>query len=192
MYETDKDANPFSIANAILTPSYISFETALSYYGLIPERVCIIKSASFKKDKKKEYKNSFGLFLYQDINKNAFPYDINEIEVDDRKVLIASPEKALLDLLSVISPRNNKKELLDLLFEDLRIDEVVFDELDKKKIIMLCDLYSSKTLQIFKKYLVFNSIYIFSIIYYMNLPFLTIVIFGHLYIKIIIYTYKIF
>jgi hypothetical protein len=56
-------------------------------------------------------------------------------------------------MLSIISPRNNLKELLDLLFEDLRIDEVIFDELDKNKLIKLCDLYSSKTLRLLKKYL---------------------------------------
>ena len=153
LYETNKDADPFTIANVLLSPSYISFETALSYYGMIPERVYAIKSASFKKNKKKEYKNSFGLFLYQDVNSNAYPYDINEIEIDGTKVMIASREKALTDMLYTISPRNNKKELLDLLFEDLRINEVIFDELDKNKIIELCDLYSSKTLNILKRYL---------------------------------------
>lgn len=153
LYETNKDADPFTIANVLLSPSYISFETALAYYGMIPERVYAIKSASFKKNKKKEYKNHFGLFLYQDINSNAYPYGINEIEIDGTKVMIASKEKALTDMLSIISPRNNKKELLDLLFEDLRIDEVIFDELDKTKMIKLCDLYSSKTLRLLKKYL---------------------------------------
>jgi len=153
LYETNKDADPFTIANVLLSPSYISFETALSYYGMIPERVYAIKSASFKKNKKKEYKNFFGLFLYQDVNSNAYPYDINEIEIDGIKVMIASREKALTDMLYTISPRNNKKELLDLLFEDLRINEAIFDELDKNKIIELCDLYSSKTLNILKRYL---------------------------------------
>ena len=153
LYETNKDTNPYIVANALLSPSYISFETALAFYGMIPERVYAIKSATFKKSKKKEYKNSFGLFLYQDVNQNAYPYDINQIEIDGIKVMIASKEKALLDLLSVISPRNNKKELLDLLFDDLRIDEVIFDELDKEKIIKLCNLYSSKTLKLLKKYL---------------------------------------
>ncbi|MBQ9448540.1 MAG: hypothetical protein IJU60_01535 [Acholeplasmatales bacterium] len=158
LYETNKDADPFTIANVLLSPSYISFETALAYYGMIPERVYAIKSASFKKNKKKEYKNFFGLFLYQDINSNAYPYDINEIEIDGTKVLIASREKALLDMLSVISPRNNKNELLDLLFDDLRIDEVVFDELDKNRMIELCDLYPSKTIKLFKKYLEDNNV----------------------------------
>ena len=157
LYETNKDADPFTIANVLFSPSYISFETALAYYGMIPERVYAIKSASFKKNKKKEYKNTFGLFLYHDINSNAYPYDINEIEIDGTKVMIASKEKALTDMLSIISPRNNKKELLDLLFEDLRIDEVIFDELDKCKLIELCDLYSSKTLHILKKYLEDNN-----------------------------------
>ena len=153
LYETNKNADPLTIANVLLSPSYISFETALAYYGMIPERVYAIKSATFKKNKKKEYKNNFGLFLYQDVNLNAYPYDINQIEIDGVKVMMASKEKALLDLLSVISPRNNKKELTDLLFDDLRIDEVLFDELDKDKIIKLCELYSSKTLKILKKYL---------------------------------------
>ena len=142
LYETNKDADPLTIANSLLSPSYISFETALAYYGMIPERVYAIKSATFKNNKKKEFKNYFGLFLYQDVNSNAYPYDINQVEINGIKVMMASKEKALLDLLSVISPRNNKKELIDLLFDDLRIDEVIFDELDKDKIILLCDLSS--------------------------------------------------
>ena len=153
LYETDKDVAPFTIANILLSPSYISFESALSYYGMIPERVYSIKSATFKKNKKKKYKNSFGLFLYQDINPNAFPYDIEETIIDGTKVMIASKEKALLDLLSVISPRNNIKELISLLFDDLRIDEEIFSKLDIDKIIKLCNLYSSETLNIFKRYL---------------------------------------
>ena len=37
LYETNKDANQLTIANALLAPSYISFETALAYHGMIPE-----------------------------------------------------------------------------------------------------------------------------------------------------------
>ncbi|MCR5490868.1 MAG: hypothetical protein K6F32_01930 [Bacilli bacterium] len=153
LYETDEGADPLTIANLLLSPSYVSFETALAYYGMIPERVFAIKSASFKKNKKKEYRNAFGVFLYQDINPNAYPYGIDQIEIDGAKVMIASPEKALLDLLSTISPRSNRRELMDLLFDDLRIDEAMFDELDKGKIIGLCGLYPSKTLKILKNYL---------------------------------------
>ena len=141
------------IANVCYSPSYISFETALSYYGMIPERVYAIKSATFMKNKKKEFSNHFGLFLYCDINKNAYPYDICQIEIENVKVAIASKEKALIDMISILSPRNNIKELEDLIFNDLRIDEVIFDELDKKKMIELCDLYCNKSIKILKRYL---------------------------------------
>ncbi len=153
LYETNKDADPFTLANVIVFPSYISFETALAYYGMIPERVYVIKSATYMKNKKKEFSNSFGLFQYCDINKNAYPYDINEIEIDGVKVQIASREKALLDMISVVSPRKSMKEIQYLLFDDLRIDEVIFDELDKNKMIELCDLYNSTSLNYLKKYL---------------------------------------
>ena len=69
------------------------------------------------------------------------------------KVAIASKEKALIDMISILSPRNNIKELEDLIFNDLRIDEVIFDELDKKKMIELCDLYCNKSIKILKRYL---------------------------------------
>ena len=153
LYETNINANPLTLANFIFSPSYISFETALSYYGMIPERVYAIKSATFMKNKKKEYSNYFGLFLYCDINKNAYPYDICQIEIENTKVFIASKEKALMDMISIISPRKNIKELEDLIFEDLRIDEVIFDELDKNKMIELCDLYHNKSMRLLKKYL---------------------------------------
>ncbi len=88
LYETNINANPYTIANVLFSPSYISFETALAYYGLIPERVYAIKSATFKKNKKKKYNNSFGLFLYQDVNPNAYPYDINQILKKKQMILI--------------------------------------------------------------------------------------------------------
>ena len=52
LYETNEHVDPFYLANPIYAPSYISFETALSYYDLILERVYMIKNATFKKRKK--------------------------------------------------------------------------------------------------------------------------------------------
>ena len=136
-----------------MSPSYISFETALAYYNLIPEAVSIVKSATFKKNKKKEIRNSFSLYTYQDINPNAYPYGIDVIEIDGENVKIASKEKALLDTISLISPRNNLKEIEELLFEDLRINENIFETLDMKKLMEMCDLYCSKSLKLLKKYI---------------------------------------
>ena len=153
LYETDKYADPLRLANYISSPSYISYETALAYYGMIPERVYLIKSATYCKNKRKFYENFFGRFYYHDINKNAYPHGVVIEEIDGAKVQIASREKALLDLISKISPRRNEKEIQDLLFDDLRINEEIFDELDKKKMIELCDLYNSTSLKLLKKYI---------------------------------------
>ena len=60
LYETDNKINPFFLSNIIYGPSYISFQTALAYYGIIPERVYVITSATSNKHKSKEYINDFG------------------------------------------------------------------------------------------------------------------------------------
>ena len=38
VYETDRGVDPFLLASSILSPSYISFDYALSFYGMIPEK----------------------------------------------------------------------------------------------------------------------------------------------------------
>lgn len=49
LYETEKNIPGYLVANAIYSPSYLSFDYALSYYGLIPEAVYVYTSATFKK-----------------------------------------------------------------------------------------------------------------------------------------------
>lgn len=153
LYTDDINENRFFIANILYSPSYVSFETALSFYNLIPERVNVIKSATYKKNKNKKYDTKFGNFSYQDINPKAYPYGINTMDIDGKRILIASKEKALLDLISVLSPRNSIKEIKQLLFDDLRINEYEFDQLNKNVIMDLCDLYPSKSVKLLKNYI---------------------------------------
>lgn len=152
LYTNSYNENLFHIANILSTPSYISFETALSFYDLIPERVNIIKSASFKKNKTKLYKTPLGTFYYQDINKKSYPFGIDMISIDGNVILIASKEKALTDMLSILSPRHNINELHAMLFDDLRINEYVFEQMDKNLLMDLCDQYPSKNLNLLKSY----------------------------------------
>ncbi|WP_067139604.1 type IV toxin-antitoxin system AbiEi family antitoxin domain-containing protein [Oceanivirga salmonicida] len=122
LYEDNKNVSPHLLAASIYGPSYISFEFALSYYGLIPERVETVTSASFEKKKKKTYKTLFGNFTFRDIPSKAFPYELRIVKDGDYYFRIASPEKALCDKLYTISPVANQNEMRDLLIEDLRID----------------------------------------------------------------------
>ncbi len=153
LYATEQTTNPMLVANYLFAPSYISFETALAYYGMIPERVHLIKSATYMKNKTKLYENKFGRFEYRDVQKEVYAYGIDIVDIDGNRIQIASREKALLDMLASVSPRNNAKEVEELLFDDLRINEEIFDELDRNKLDDLARLYNSTTIKNFRIYM---------------------------------------
>ena len=153
LYETDKTIPGYLLANIIYGPSYLSFDFALSYYGLIPEAVYTFTSATFEKKKEKIYNNHFGTFTYRDVPSSAYPYGIRLISAGQYSSAIATPEKALCDKLYIESPVRNKKELIVLLFTDLRIDGTEFQQLDKEALCDLADLYKSTNLKLLKKLL---------------------------------------
>ena len=128
LYETDSNINGYLLAGSIYGPSYLSFDFALYYYGLIPEKVTAFTSATFDKKKKKMYENQFGVFLYRDVPSNVYPLGINLVEENGYMYQIATPEKALCDKLYTLSPIKNMSELENVLYNDLRID---IDELNK-------------------------------------------------------------
>lgn len=87
----------FMLANQIYEPSYISRETALAYYHIIPESVLGMTSVSSRKTK--QFDSEWGRFRYQSIKPTLmFGY---HVIADDRlvKYKIASLEKAILDYL---------------------------------------------------------------------------------------------
>lgn len=146
MYETDSTAPGFLMANAILGPSYISFEYALSYHSMIPERVITYTSATFGKNKKKEFMNSFGTFTYRDIPQEVFPYYYSRELYGNRPYLIASREKALCDQLYIASPIRGIHDFEEFLFDGMRLDEDIFDSLDFEKIKRIAPLYHKTNL----------------------------------------------
>ena len=112
----------FVIANHIYGPSYISMQTALRFYGLIPEAVYGVMSVTIKNSK--SFTNSLGLFKYTHASDAYYPIGITNGEEEGAYFLIATPEKALCDLI-VFTPGLNlryRKEIIEYLEEDLRID----------------------------------------------------------------------
>lgn len=153
LYETDINTPGYLLAGSIYGPSYISFEYALSYYGLIPERVHVITCATYGKKKKKKFNTSFGIFTYRDVPVLAYPEEIILKEENGYTYQIASKEKALCDKLYTLKPLKNYKNLEDMLFIDLRIDRDEFDALDIEKIEHLSILYHSTNIQLLAKYM---------------------------------------
>lgn len=130
----------YAIANKIYQPSYISMETALSYYGFIPEAVFKIISVSTLKTN--EFSTGLGVFLYHKIKPNLFwGYHINNLAGSAYK--IATPEKAILDFLylnpaintldDVAAFRFNKTEILKCVNFDTLMQYA--DEFNSKVII---------------------------------------------------------
>ena len=153
LYETNPNTPGYLLAGSIFGPSYISFEYALSFYELIPERVTTITCATFNKKKKKQYKTNFGTFTYRDIPLLAYPEEILLKEETNYSYQIATPEKALCDKLYTLTPLNNYSNLENILFNDLRIDEEEFNKLNVDKINKLRNLYHSPNVNLLAKYI---------------------------------------
>ncbi len=83
-----------TVANQIVSPSYISGEYALAYYGLIPEAVFEVTSACSVAPRRAVYQTPYGRYSYRQIK--VFK-GFMEVAIGRTEVLIATPEKALLD-----------------------------------------------------------------------------------------------
>ena len=122
---------PFLVANHLWGPSYVSVETALSYWGWIPERVYEICSVTFKAAK--NYHTPIGRFRYFHATLPYYSFGIRIVSLTPRQVvLMASPEKALCDTILTTSGlflRSNR-QVLAYLVEDLRIDEDQLKQMD--------------------------------------------------------------
>lgn len=152
LYETDSSTDGKYLAGRIFGPSYLSFDYALATYSLIPEAVYnTYTSATFKKNKAKKYQNAFGVFTYRDIPEQVYPLGILLYEENGYSYQIATPEKAICDKLYSLPPVKNLKELQTLLFEDLRIDEQAFWQLNMDSLKTLAPLYRATNLKLLIK-----------------------------------------
>lgn len=143
-----------SLSSVIYGPSYISFQSAMSFYGLIPEQVSAITCASYNKNKNKEFHTPVGDFYYYYIPPKVFPYDTTIMEENGQNFVIASPEKAICDSLYKISIIKTEEELTKLLVEDWRIDLDVLKNLNRKSFKFLLPLYEKKICNLFEEWLV--------------------------------------
>lgn len=130
------------IANLLYGPSYISFEWALSFYQMIPEGVYVITSASATRSK--IFNTPIGTFDYTYLSHHRYSIGIDQVENAAGRFLIATPEKALADLIHLKSEKLEGNDLLVDLIEARRIDEDRLKELNKKHLLEIADNYHSK------------------------------------------------
>jgi hypothetical protein len=128
IFGSDYRKGPYSpeiMANKMYGPSYISREYALAYYGLIPEYVAEVTSVATKRTRK--FETPIGRFSYAYLPSKLYQVGFNLVVVrNNETALLATPEKALADLVYFRDDHpETLKELVDLLFDDLRLDEAI-------------------------------------------------------------------
>lgn len=152
VYATSPTDPHLPIAGMIYSPSYISFETALAYYQMIPERVHAIKSVGFRLKKEKHFDTPFGHYSFHYLPSALFPLALEPAQEDGYGFRIATKEKALCDTLYKIRGIKGPKAIDMLLFEDLRFEREDIEELDWNLLKELIPLYHSKTLSSLSKW----------------------------------------
>ena len=110
--------NPAELANHLYRPSYLSTHWALGYYGLIPERVVAYTSISSRVTR--SFENAFGRFTYRHVKPSAF-FGYRVIQIDQRKILIADPEKALLDLWHLETGKWTRERMSEMRFQNMEL-----------------------------------------------------------------------
>ena len=109
-------------ANLMYGPSYISLQYALSAYGMVPEAGIHVTSVTFKKTKR--YSTPLGDFIYRSVSKGHYLPGVLRKSADGNvSYLIASPEKALIDMLYFTPALRSMRDIDTYLLEDLRMDE---------------------------------------------------------------------
>jgi predicted transcriptional regulator of viral defense system len=126
-----------TLANLIHGPSYVSLEWALQYYGFMPEQVFEITSVTLSRSKK--FDTPLGRFSYAHTAKQAYSVGVTQIEVAPyQSAIIATPEKALTDLLAIRRGKCHSIAEMDrLLIDDLRLDSDQIRELDRTRLVKI-------------------------------------------------------
>jgi predicted transcriptional regulator of viral defense system len=129
----------FKIANRIYLPSYVSLESALSYYHLIPESVYGITSISTRKTY--HFKTLIGEFIFCSVKPQLF-FGYYLMSYKGQYLKMASIEKTLLDYFYLHPDIETKQD-----FDSLRINkEMFFEQMDEKKLMGFLGRFNQKKL----------------------------------------------
>lgn len=135
------------IANLLYGPSCVSFEYALFQYSMIAERPTVITSLAIGDSK--TFRTSIGIFEYRAIDSKKFKVGIEYRDLkDEGGYFIASKEKALADLVYRTPGIRTLEQLRFYLFEEMRVDEKAFRELDFENLKKIADAYKKKSLRL--------------------------------------------
>ncbi len=132
------EPHPFLIANYLRKESYVSLQSALAHYGMIPEHVPVVTSVTTARPER--LTTPAGTFTFNHVNQSSF-YSYLQVEVSKgQRAFIATPEKALLDLIYLTPGGDRPAYLKELRLQNLEVmqREALFtaaERFGKKKIL---------------------------------------------------------
>lgn len=136
--------NLFTVAQKIYGPSAISFESALSYHGWIPEAVYTVVSATTKRSRC--FESALGVFDFVRVPLNPFFVGIDRIVTDGESFFMARPWRAVLDLVLV---RKHEWKGIDPLLKSLRIEPESLSKTDPVELAELEKAYYNRRISKF-------------------------------------------
>ncbi len=129
------------VSNKIYAPSYVSLHSALSFNGIIPEAV--IHTTAVSSLKKANFENQFGTFSYQQILPELmFGYE-KKTFLNKHSLIIATPEKAILDLLYLFPIYNSEQDIRELRFDE----EFMHEDVNVEQLLDFTEKFNSKILR---------------------------------------------
>lgn len=112
------------LANHILGPSYLSMESALAHYGLIPEKVFAVTSMTTKASRK--FQTHIGLYSYTNLPLPYYAFGLATVSLSkDQQAVMAIPEKALCDKIATTAgiTLRSQSSARNYVFGNLRMEE---------------------------------------------------------------------
>ena len=120
--------HPFLIANRMMRGSYVSCPSALAYYGLIPEHVPVVISVTTARPAR--WDTPLGRYEFRHVKSGLF-FGYRLIELDGaQQAFVATPEKAVLDLIHLQAHGDSPGYLRELRLQNL--DRLNLDELKRQ------------------------------------------------------------
>lgn len=111
------DPHPFLVANRLVRGSYVSLQSALAHHGLIPESVPVVTSVTTRRPGR--FETPLGVFDYRHLQADLLNRYRRELVAVGQEALIATPEKALADLIYLHAGAERPEFLAELRLEGL-------------------------------------------------------------------------
>jgi predicted transcriptional regulator of viral defense system len=125
------EPHSFLVANRLQRGSYVSLQAALAWHGMIPEHVPVVTSVG--PGRPETIRNPLGAFQFHHLS-DRLRFGYSRVEVVPRQfAFVASPEKALLDLIHLTPGADGEEYLRELRLQNLAaIRMSVLEELARR------------------------------------------------------------